>query len=266
MEDPITDFTAPKPATTDASAPVPQDIAASLIALLQEMFDAQQALVLTLSDAERFAAGTIENWSVKDTISHIVAWNDVLNLRLTRSARSENQPLYQDVNKANEEFYQIRHKLSWSAVLEASRKAYTRLVERIHELDEADLTDPGRFTWLEGEPLWRRILRTAYVHPLIHLAYYYNQRGSKALGLQIQQQAAQKLLQLDDSPDWRSKIIYNLACQYSLSGDQATAIKKLRQALREDRGLLEWSKQDPDFNSIREQPEFQAIYTELESE
>lgn len=253
------------PDSAETPEPAYPRLAAGLITLLQEMFDAQQTLVLTLSDAERLAPGTLEKWSAKDTLSHIVAWNDILNLRLDRASRGEAQPEYGDVNKVNQEFYQTRHKLSWSAVLEASRKAYNRLVERIREMQEAELTEPDHFDWLEGEPLWRRIVRTAYVHPLIHLAYYYNLRGRKALGLQIQEEAAQKLLALDDSPDWRSGIIYNLACQYSLSGDKATAIMRLRQALQTDRRLLAWSQQDPDFNSIRDDPEFQAIYAELDS-
>jgi tetratricopeptide (TPR) repeat protein len=266
MEDPILEPTTQIQAQPEAHQPADQIIAAGLIILLQEMYDAQQTLVLTLSDAERLAPGTFDRWSVKDTLAHIAAWIDVMNLRLDLSARGEPQPVYKNVNKVNEEFYRVRHKLSWSAVLEASRKAYNGLVERIRELNEADLTDLVRYDWLEGEPLWRRIMGTAYVHPLIHLTYYYNQRGQQTLGLEIQEQASQKLLALDDSPDWHSQIFYNLACLYSLSGDKATAIRRLRQALQTDTGLLDWSKQDPDFNPIRDDPEFQSIYAELGSE
>jgi hypothetical protein len=209
MEDQIPGPTAQILSQPESGEPAHRNIAVNLVALLQEMYDAQQTLVLTLSDAERLTPGTFENWSAKDTIAHISAWIDVMNLRMDRFSRGEPQLVYAKVDEVNQEFYRVRHKLSWSAVLEASRKAYNGLVERIRELDETDLIDPERYDWLEGEPMWRRIMGTAYVHPLIHLTYYYNQRGQKTLGLEIQTQAAQKLLALDDSPDWHSQIIHS---------------------------------------------------------
>jgi hypothetical protein len=209
MEDQIPGPTAQILSQSESGEPAHRNIAVNLVALLQEMYDAQQTLVLTLSDAERLTPGTFENWSAKDTIAHISAWIDVMNLRMDRFSRGEPQLVYAKVDEVNQEFYRVQHKLSWSAVLEASRKAYNGLVERIRELDETDLIDPERYDWLEGEPMWRRIMGTAYVHPLIHLTYYYNQRGQKTLGLEIQAQAAQKLLALDDSPDWHSQIIHS---------------------------------------------------------
>ena len=237
-----------------------------LIDLLHESFDMQQAIVLTLSEGEKLASSSMDAWSMKDTLAHIVAWSDVLNMRLEMLARGETPREYEDEDKINAEFYQARHNLSWSAIMETSRKAYSRLVERIQTFTETDLTDPGRYTWLKGVPLWRRILGTAYVHPLTHLAFYYNQRGQPALGLKMQEDAAQILLAFDPDPAWQSQVVYNLACQYALSGDRATAVAKLRQALRVDTGLLAWSKQDPDFNAIRDDPEFQAIYTDFGSQ
>lgn len=237
-----------------------------LVGLLHESFDRQQAIVLTLTEAEKLASGTMEIWSMKDTLAHIVAWSDVLNIRLEMLARGETPQEYEDDDKINAEFYQARRNLSWSAIMETSRKAYTRLVERIQTFTETDLTDPGRYAWMKGVPLWRRILGTAYVHPLTHLAFYYNQRGQPALGLKMQVDAARKLLAFDPDPAWQSQVVYNLACQYALSGDRKTAVAKLRQALIIDTGLLEWSQQDPDFNAFRDNPEFQAIYTDFGSQ
>ena len=85
------------------------------------------------------------------------------------------------------------------------------------------------------------------------------------MGIRLQEDAAQKLLKLDQDPAWQSEVIYNLACHYALSGDKETAIARLRLALHHDLALLDWSRQDPDFDGIRQEPDFQAIYAEFET-
>ncbi len=57
---------------------------------------------------------------------------------------------------------------------------------------------------------------------------------------------------------------YNLACQYSLLGTTAEAIRELQEALTLNPGLTDWSKQDPDLDAIRDEPEYQAIYEPCE--
>ena len=65
---------------------------------------------------------------------------------------------------------------------------------------------------------------------------------------------------LDDSPQWRGTAIYNLACFLALGGIKETAIAKLGEALRLNPDLTEWSKEDADFASIREEPGYKALY------
>ncbi len=254
----------PTPIPGPESGVNPAGIHARLISLLQEMYDAQQAIVLTLSEAERQAKGSFDNWSFKDTLAHIVAWTDVMNMRLDLLARGEMPVDYEDTDQVNAEFYQARRKLSWSAVLESSRKSFSGLIERLHSFTEAQLLEPDQYAWLKGRPLWQRVLNAAYVHPQIHLALYHQQHGRSELGLQMQLEAAERLLAFDPDPVWHSQVHYNLACQYALSGDAPTAIDRLRLALQLDSGLLDWSRQDPDFNAIRDVPAFQAIYSELD--
>lgn len=262
----MVDDSIPSPAQSQPARPAAENpgLHAKMVSLLQEMFDAQQTIVLMSSRDERLASGTFDHWSLKDTLAHIVAWNDVMNMRLDMLIRGETPFDFENVDQVNADFYQMRSKLSWSAVLESSRKAYNGLVERLPSFSEVDLTDPQRFAWLNGLPLWQRILNAAYVHPLIHLAFFYNQIGQTAMGLNLQEDAAQKLLEFDQSPAWQSQVIYNLACQYALSGDKETAITRLKLALDHDSSLLDWSRQDPDFDAIRQDPAFQAIYAEFE--
>ena len=50
-------------------------------------------------------------------------------------------------------------------------------------------------------------------------------------------------------------------CAYALAGQKDKAIAKLGQALRLQPDLTEWSQQDPDFASIREDAAYLALYT-----
>jgi hypothetical protein len=65
---------------------------------------------------------------------------------------------------------------------------------------------------------------------------------------------------LDDSDSWRGTITYNLACFYALDDQPRPALEKLGQALKLNPGLVDWSKEDSDLDSLRELPDFQALY------
>ena len=65
---------------------------------------------------------------------------------------------------------------------------------------------------------------------------------------------------IDDSPEWVGVTRYNIACAQALTGELEEAIQNLSEALKLNPGLIEWSKQDPDFDSIREEEAYKAIY------
>jgi hypothetical protein len=71
-----------------------------------------------------------------------------------------------------------------------------------------------------------------------------------------------ELVDLDDSPEWQGTIRYNNACSFSLLGDKEKAILELGEALKLNPGLTDWSKQDPDFEPIREEAGYKALYAE----
>jgi hypothetical protein len=74
------------------------------------------------------------------------------------------------------------------------------------------------------------------------------------------QEMTAELTGLDDGPEWQGTIRYNNACSFSLLGDKETAIQELRQALKLNPGLIEWSKQDSDLDPIRGEAAYQALF------
>ena len=77
----------------------------------------------------------------------------------------------------------------------------------------------------------------------------------------MQEKTAKLLSELDESQSWQGVVRYNLACHYALAEETATAIEQLREALRLNPELTEWSKEDSDLASLREEPGYKALYT-----
>jgi tetratricopeptide (TPR) repeat protein len=236
------------------------EIKAKLVDLLQRAHKEERKFFASLSDDECSAMGTPECWSVKDVAAHLAEWKARMGRRLVAARRNETPPTYDDVDEANAEiFEQYRHQ-SWADVLKALERAHGELVEQTQAMLDSDLVDAERFPWQEGWPLWRSIVGSGYSHPVQHLAQLYVERGKRDVATQIQETAAELLASLDDSPNWRGVTIYNLACHYALSGEREKAIAKLGEALQLNPDLTEWSKQDPDFASIREEPTYRSMY------
>ena len=56
--------------------PSDEELKQKLVALLEHAYAREQVFVQSLSDEDRSATGTLERWSAKDTIAHIVAWKE----------------------------------------------------------------------------------------------------------------------------------------------------------------------------------------------
>ena len=127
-------------------------------------------------------------------------------------------------------------------------------------LREDDLQRSNFYPWLEGRPLWREIVGNIFTHPIIHLSDWHIKRGNPTRAAEMYQEMTGKLANLDDSPEWQGTIRYNNACSFSLLGDKETAIKELREALKLNPSLTDWSKQDSDFEPIRGEAGYKALY------
>jgi tetratricopeptide (TPR) repeat protein len=233
---------------------------AKLVDLLQRAREEERTFFASLSDDERSAIGTPEHWSVKDVAAHLAEWKVRMGRRLIAARRNETPPTYDDVDEANAEIFEQYRNQSWADVLKELERAHGELVKQTRAMPEDDLVDAERFPWQDGRPLWRSIVGSGYSHSVQHLAHLYVERGERDVATQIQETAAELLASLDDSPNWRGVTIYNLACHYALSGEREKAIAKLGEALQLNPDLTEWSKQDPDFASIREEPAYRSLY------
>lgn len=230
-----------------------------LTELLQKGYQAEREFIATLSDEERNADGTFEQWTAKDNVGHNSYWrkrhaDDVLDVLAGKS------PLQVDDDEINVGVYSQYKDQSWDeieALLETSLK---RMGEALTKLSETNLQSDKFYPWDQGRPLWREIVGNIYTHPIIHLSDWHIKRGNTARAVEMFREMTAQLATLDDSPEWQGTIRYNNACSFSLSGDKETAISELREALKLNPGLTEWSQQDPDFEPIRGEAGYKALY------
>jgi tetratricopeptide (TPR) repeat protein len=227
--------------------------------LLQKGYQAERDFIATLSDEERDADGNFEHWTAKDSIAHNSYWRkshaeDVLAVLAGKS------PVQSDDDQVNEGVYSQYKDQSWEEVDTLVETGLERMGEALAALSEDDLQRSDFYPWEQRQPLWREIVGNIYTHPIIHLSDWYIKRGSPTRAAELYQEMTGQLSRLDNSPDWQGTIRYNNACSFSLLGNKETAISELREALKLNPGLKEWSQQDPDFEPIRGEAGYKAIY------
>lgn len=227
--------------------------------LLEQAYNEIARFIDRTDDIERRAAGAQEKWAPKDVVAHIAEW-----ARRTASGVDGNEETFfsesDDLDQENAAIFEQNQQKSWEELQAALDKAFFALARQVNTRTETDLRDAGRMEWQRGRPLWRLILGNGYVHPLLHLEYAYLARGEPKEALRLAEESSQSLLELDQSPAWQGDVLYNLACTYALLGERAQALVYLTQALHLQPGLVEWSRRDPDLESLHDDPEYQALY------
>ena len=228
-----------------------------LIELLDRAYADQQVFVATLSEADRAAVGTIERWVIKDAISHGALWQRLTVERVAAIVQGKEPPNTDDYLPINDAHFEAYRDRSWAATIAEAEEAYRALVAQTESLSEEDLTDPQRFSHANGRALVRSIVSNGFWHPEAHLAQLYVERGGLEQANRLQEEVTTLM---EAIPEERNAARYNLACYYAISGQKARALAELASALKLNPDLIEWSKQDSDLDSLRDDPAYQALY------
>ena len=215
-----------------------------------------------LSDGDKEIKGKADNWSAKDIVGHIAAWNEVSVKRLDAALGIGDPPEdVEDFDPVNHEIFLQNAGLTWPEVLNKIHSSHSEMIERIERLSEKQLAEIGEYAWLKQSALWKRTVGIEYPHLIAHFSQYYLDHDDKEHADELQEKGTQLIGALDDSPSWQATVIYNLACYYALSGQSQRAINGLKESLKLNPDLAEWSKEDPDLNSIRGLAEYKVLYS-----
>jgi tetratricopeptide (TPR) repeat protein len=235
-------------------------VQAALLDLLARAHAVQQAWAAALSDAERQASGSAEQWAAKDTLAHIAFWQQTQAERIAAARQGAVPRDTNDFETINGQVFEEKHVQTWEQAQADAERAYAALVSEVRAAGTALLTDPSRLPWKTERALTSSILGNGFWHPFEHIARSYAERGDLASASAVQQQVVSAEDALQHIPGEQGAALYNAACFFATTRQPDRALALLPEALRLRPDLVEWSKQDSDLDSLRDLPDFQALY------
>jgi hypothetical protein len=151
-----------------------------ILTALREEFDRWEALLASLGEAQITAPQLDDNWSIKDVIAHLHAWQQRSIARL-EAALLDREPEYpawptqfepevEGVNDLNAWLYATYRDQPWPSVHEDWRAGFLRFLELGAALPEKDLLEVGKYAWLEGYALVA-VLQGSYEHHREHTEF-----------------------------------------------------------------------------------------------
>lgn len=152
---------------------------AELIAKLRTERAAWDALLTEVGEVRMTEPGVVGEWSVKDIVAHVSAYEQWTAEQLEASLRGETKPVTpgyfppeantSDIDERNEVIYRVNHDRALTDVLADARAAYSQLLAAVERLADADVSETHRFGWTSGKPLWEVIAGDSYDHYAEHM-------------------------------------------------------------------------------------------------
>jgi len=150
-----------------------------ILTTLRAGFNHWEELLAGLSEQQITTPLLPSNWSIKDVIAHLRAWQQRSIARLEAAlldkepefprwpAKLDPEPEGQP-HQMNAWLYETYREQPWSSVHRDWREGFLRFLELGEALPEKDLLEPGRYPWLEGHPA-SLVLLASHEHHQEHL-------------------------------------------------------------------------------------------------
>lgn len=150
-----------------------------ILAALREQFNRWEELLMSLGDEQITAPRFDHNWSIKDVVVHLWAWQQISIARMEAAVLNQ-EPEFprwvaelgedweENASQSNARIYETYHKKPWSEVYQNWREGFLQLLELGEPISERDMLDGDRYPWLKGYPL-ALILVASYDHHQEHL-------------------------------------------------------------------------------------------------
>lgn len=150
-----------------------------ILAALKEQFNRWEELLASLTDEQINAPLLPSEWTIKDIIAHLMAWQK-RSIARVEAALSNREPefpqwipgvdpnLEGNTDPVNAWIYGTYHVRPWSDVQQEWREGFLHLLESGEWISERNLLDSSRYPWLEGYTLANVFLAT-YDHHQEHL-------------------------------------------------------------------------------------------------
>ena len=141
---------------------------AELLAAIRAEREALEAAVDDLDEEHMLEPVFDGGWSVKDTLAHITAWEQLMIDWVETSLRGDvpQRPVSGDdwVDQLNARLHAENKGKGLDEVQRDFAASYQEALALVERLDEDDLFDPERFPWRDGSPLWQMVAANTNWH------------------------------------------------------------------------------------------------------
>ena len=142
------------------------------IAKLKHEREQTEAVLSELSEDEMVEVELWPDWTIKDVLAHIAAWEAELVLGLAK-ARQGSVPRYRsisdaEVDKLNLRWHKENKKRPLERVLADFRGVRTQSVRQLDEMSAEDVSQPGRFKWLDEGSIAEWAFEYSIEHEIEH--------------------------------------------------------------------------------------------------
>ncbi len=138
-----------------------------LITKIETEWENLQTALNGLTEEQLHQPGVVGDWTVKDILAHITAWQTRLIASMFKAERGLTPDTTEGgktVDQMNERFYQEMKERPFDQVWDDLDASYHQLLSRLENWSEKDLFDPKRFKWMKGQPFLEYIAGDSYEH------------------------------------------------------------------------------------------------------
>jgi hypothetical protein len=152
---------------------------AHILAALREQLGSWEELLASLSEAQITTPHFDFDWSIKDVMAHLWAWQQISIARMEGGLRDQ-EPQFptwivasietweEDADRVNALTFETQHHKPWSEIYQNWENGFLQFLELGQKIAEKDLLDGDRYSWLNGYSL-AFILVASYDHHQEHL-------------------------------------------------------------------------------------------------
>jgi hypothetical protein len=141
-----------------------------ILDLIHAEREALEVLLARLGEEQLMQQGVVGEWSVKDMLAHIAAWEERMQRWVAESLRGEESErpapgmTWDDLDRLNEQIYLENRERPLGEVREMFQASYRTSLIMIELLLPKDLFDADRFGWRAGDPLWHMVAANTWWH------------------------------------------------------------------------------------------------------
>lgn len=232
----------------------------TLIAMLRQERQIEREVAASLSEEARNAERLIDTWGLKHIITHISSAKFGIAGDLAAGRQGQDVVPFNADEHFSERIYAQYQHATWEEVTAYADASVDTLIAEAEQYDDARLQERTPQPWMpDGATVAGFIFGFGVNHPYEHIAQVYAENGHPDTAYALLESMIPLHRALDAPPYEVAISHYDLARAFTTLGRKDFALAHLRDALQGGAFLREWLAEDPTFDPLRDDAEFQAL-------